>query len=90
MTDFTYRFEREVRGVPRWLLKDYLRKLGGREVGGGVFRGEGWMVEVREMAPARVGHLTLGRVWMVVCTKDKGTFDAFYPRLELMLWRGGG
>jgi len=54
-----YHFEREVRAVPLWAMRDYLLKVGGKEVGAGLFRGEGWE-------------------------------DAFYSRLEPMLWRGGG
>ncbi len=71
-------------------MRDYLLKVGGKEVGGGLFRGEGWEVEVRKMPPARIGSLAIGRVWMTVRARDKTTFDALYARLEPMLWRGGG
>ncbi len=90
MSAFSYYFEREVRAVPLWLVREYLLKLGGQEVGEGVFRGAGWEVQVRDMPPARVGQLVIHRLQMTVRTKDRATFDAFYPRLELMLWRGGG
>ncbi len=90
MSAYGYRFEREVRAVPRWLFPEYLRKLGGQQVADGVFQGDGWQVTVRDMEPLRMGSLQLGRVWMVVETVDEETFNRFYPRLEVMLWRGGG
>ncbi len=90
MSEYGYRFEREVRAVPLWLIADYLRKLGGTQVEEGVFRGAGWQVSVRAMEPVRVRNLRLGRVWLVVEARDEALFAAFYPRLEMMLWRGGG
>lgn len=90
MSTYAYRYEREVRAVPTWLIADYLQKLGGVQVEEGVFRGDGWQVSFRKMEPFRFGSLSLGRVSLVVETLDKAVFDDFYPRLEVMLWRGGG
>ena len=90
MSAFSYHFEREVRAVPLWLVREYLLKLGGQEVGEGVFRGAGWEVQVRDMPPARVGELIIHRLWLSVKAQDQDTFDELYSRLELMLWRGGG
>ncbi len=90
MSEYTYRYEREVRAVPTWLIAEYLHKLGGKPVKEGVFRGDGWQVSVRKIEPVRVRNLSLGRVWLVIEAKDEAAFSEFYPRLELMLWRGGG
>ena len=90
MSAFTFRDEREVRGVPAWLVEEYLQKLGGQWVRDGVYKGDGWRVSVEPLPPEGVGSLRIGRVRLVTETRDKATFDAFFPRLHLKLLRGGG
>lgn len=87
---YTYHKEREVRGVPAWLVAHYLEKLGATPVAENCWQGNGIRVEIRPLDPVRVGGLSVGRLLLVMDAVDASTFEQFYKRLDLMLMRGGG
>ena len=87
---YTYREEREVRGVSDWLIATYLEKLGATSSAPQVWEGDGWRVTIRPEPPVRVGSLHVGRVTLIMEALDEPTFEAFFKRFDVMLMRGGG
>lgn len=63
-----YRQEVEVHGVPLWLVRDYLHKLGGQPVAENTFVGPGWQVRVRQGKPTQVGSLRVGVLYLAIET----------------------
>jgi hypothetical protein len=91
--------ERVLRGIPRWLLVDYLESLGGSTVGSGdgialkpdedLVVGDGWQARLTQLEDFRVGSLSSGQVRLVV-TGDPDEVRGMLARLAPRLFRGGG
>jgi molybdopterin synthase sulfur carrier subunit len=80
---------RDVRGIPLWLLREYLVESGGRASGPDSVAGEGWTARLTQIEDYRIGHLSVGEVRMEL-EGDAGTLDALEARLAPRLLRGGG
>ena len=52
---------REMRGIPFFLLREYLQELGGRLLGEDQVQGPGWSVKLEHMQPFRLGSLEVGQ-----------------------------
>ncbi len=52
---------REMRGIPYYLLHEYLQELGGTIVNDNLIVGEGWKVYLDKMEPFRIGSLVVGQ-----------------------------
>jgi hypothetical protein len=88
-----------LRGIPRWLLCEYLEDLGGRVVtsdsdGGAaaeedVVAGDGWQARLTQLEDFRVGSLSSGQVRLTV-TGDPDEVRGMLSRLAPRLFRGGG
>jgi hypothetical protein len=91
--------ERVLRGIPRWLLVEYLEGLGGTaiEPGGSsgldeeedLVAGDGWQARLTQMEDYKIGSLSSGQVRMVV-TGDPDEVRGMLSRLAPRLFRGGG
>jgi hypothetical protein len=91
--------ERVLRGIPRWLLCQYLEDLGGQVVksdsdGGAVTEedvvaGDGWRAQLTQMDDYRIGSLSSGQVRLTV-TGDPDEVRGMLSRLAPRLFRGGG
>ena len=81
--------EREIHGVPLWLLRDYLVELGGETQGDNRVVGDGWVARFARIEPFRIGLLCVGRVRLEL-EGEEPVLDTLMPRLELKLMRGGG
>jgi hypothetical protein len=98
MTDPVH--ERVLRGIPRWLLVEYLEDLGGlvvetdRDDGSAedeedLVAGDGWLAHLTQIDDYRVGSLSSGQVRLVV-TGDPDEVRGMLSRLAPRLFRGGG
>ncbi len=76
-------------GVPRFLMKDYLTVLGGREVGEDRFEGDGWQADLSQAPWRNLGSLRLGGT-TVEFSGDPAAIEALLPELEKRTQRGGG
>jgi molybdopterin synthase sulfur carrier subunit len=56
------RHSRDVRGVPIWLLVEYLVELGGRRESDTSLAGEGWRARLTPLADVQIGALRIGEV----------------------------
>lgn len=52
---------REMRGIPYFLLKEYLEEMGGRAVDEDLVQAPGWSVKLTKMEPFRLGSLSVGQ-----------------------------
>ena len=84
------RIVREVRGIPLWLLREYLEEDGGRasEDGHSVV-GDGWTVRLTQLEDFQVGSLCVGQL-RVELEGDGEPFERMQALLEKKLLRAGG
>lgn len=52
----------ELRGIPLWLLRDYLLDLGGNALSDEQVVGPGWQVQLTRLDDFRIGSLRVGQV----------------------------
>ena len=83
------RYTREMRGIPLWLLREYLQEIGGRVGAEGRISGNGWIANLAQLEDYRVGSLHVGQVRLEI----EATQDAWvkiHQGLEKKLLRAGG
>ena len=79
----------EMRGIPYFLLKEYLQELGGKLVGENIIVGDGWKVSLERMEPFRIGSLTVGQTRLTMELEDR-VADDFKERFLKKTLRAGG
>ncbi len=52
---------REMRGIPFFLLVEYLEEMGGRSLNDQQVQGPGWTVSLSRMEPFKIGSLSIGQ-----------------------------
>lgn len=62
---------REMRGIPFFLLKEYLIEMGGKAVSEKQVQGPGWSVEMTRMEPFRLGSLSVGQTRLDIRIKEE-------------------
>lgn len=80
---------KEMRGLPLWLLREYLVEIGGEVGPGGKIDGDGWQASLTQMDDFKVGSLVVGQVRLEI-TADEQAMDRLMPVLEKKLLRAGG
>ena len=80
---------REIRGLPIWLLREYLEQAGGRVLDEGCVEGEGWVARVTQIEDYRIGSLSVGQVRLEIEADESALLDLL-ARLEPKLLRAGG
>jgi len=83
------RTEREVRGIPLWLIREYLVELGGRPIGEDSAEGEGWTAELEQIEDFQIGALKVGQVRLTL-VGDEAKVSALNLRMDDKLLRAGG
>ena len=79
---------REMRGIPFFLLREYLEELGGAAVGEDRVEGRGWHVDLTRMEPFRLGSLSVGQTRLAI-EIDEPLADEFMERFALKTLRAG-
>lgn len=79
---------REMRGIPFWLLREYLEELGGVAQGEDVVAAPGWRVRLQRMEPFRLGSLAVGQVRLEMHLDDQ-VADDFLERFAKKTLRAG-
>ena len=80
---------RDVRGIPLWLLREYLVEAGGRARDDHTVEGDGWSVRLTQTEDFQVGSLRVGQVRIELDGTDEG-FARLWAILEPKLLRAGG
>lgn len=79
---------REMRGIPYFLLKEYLQELGGSLADENLIRGDGWSVHLERMEPFRLGSLEVGQTRLTMELEDRVAED-FQQRFFKKTLRAG-
>jgi hypothetical protein len=79
----------ETRGVPLWLIRDYLVEGGGQVDGDQRVLGDGWEVTLSEMDDFALGSLRIEQVRLDIEGTDDGLAQ-LWAFLEPKLLRAGG
>ena len=79
---------REIRGIPFFLLREYLEELGGTATSDDRVEGPGWRAELEKMEPFRLGSLAVGQTRLVLEIEDR-LANEFMERFELKTLRAG-
>ena len=61
---------REMRGIPYFLLVEYLQELGGHLEGENLIVGDSWNVRLERMEPFRIGSLSVGQTRLIMELED--------------------
>jgi hypothetical protein len=80
---------REMRGIPFFLLKEYLEEMGGKEIREDVIQGAGWTVHLERMEPFRIGSLSIGQSKLTIEIAEEVEED-FIKRFSMKTLRAGG
>lgn len=79
----------EMRGIPFFLLKEYLEEMGGSEVQENLIQGQGWSVHLEKMEPFRMFSLSVGQTRLTV-ELEEAVADDFIERFRKKTLRAGG
>jgi len=66
---------REMRGIPFFLLVEYLEELGGTVINDEQIDGPGWSVTLTRMEPFRLGSLSVGQTRLEIQIDDDRVDD---------------
>lgn len=80
---------REMRGIPYFLLKEYLQEMGGTLEGEDLVRAEGWSVHLERMEPFRLGSLSVGQTRLTIEIEDH-LVEPFLVQFGKKTLRAGG
>jgi hypothetical protein len=61
---------REMRGIPFFLLREYLEELGGSALSDDQVQGPGWSARLIRMEPFKLGSLSVGQTRVEVDIED--------------------
>ncbi len=81
--------EHVMRGIPYFLLKEYLQELGGQVTAEDTVAGEGWQVRLERMEPFKIGSLSVGQVRLEMQIRED-VYTDFVERFRLKTLRAGG
>lgn len=79
---------REMRGIPFFLLKEYLVELGGVLEGDDLVTGQGWIVRLTKMEPYKFHSLQVGQTRLDMKLDEKVAKD-FLDRFAMKTLRAG-
>ena len=79
---------REMRGIPNFLLKEYLVELGGAALDEDTIAGNGWRVRVTKMEPFKFFSLQVGQSLLEMELEDE-VADDFQQRFAMKTLRAG-
>jgi hypothetical protein len=79
---------REIRGIPFFLLREYLEELGGTALGEDRVEAPGWNVKLERMEPFRLGSLEVGQTRLEIEIEDHLVED-FLERFGKKTMRAG-
>ena len=79
---------REMRGIPLFLLREYLEELGGTATSEDRVEGPGWQAHLERMQPFRLGSLSVGQTRVILEIEDH-LADEFMERFSLKTLRAG-
>jgi len=83
------REERTVRGIPLWMLREYLERAGGTARDDAQVEGDGWRARLEQVEDYAIGSLRVGQVRLVL-EGDAAALARVDADLAPRLLRAGG
>ncbi len=83
------RLEKEICGIPAWLMREYLEEAGGEALGDGQVAGDGWTATITEIDPFCLGSIKIGMIRIEI-EGESQAMDHLMLLLEPKLMRAGG
>lgn len=80
---------REMRGIPYFLLVEYLEEMGGTQVEEGIIQAEDWTVHLEKMQPFKIGSLRVGQSRLTIFVEEEAEAD-FISQFSMKTLRAGG
>lgn len=80
---------REMRGIPYFLLKEYLQEMGGTLENENFIRAKGWSVSLERMEPFRIGSLSVGQTRLTIEIEEH-LVESFLAEFGKKTLRAGG
>ena len=81
--------ERVIRGIPAWLMGEYLKELGAVDEGNGRYTTPSVTAAVQQIEDFVLVSLRVGQIRFVL-EGEETAVDTLKTRLEVKLLRGGG
>jgi hypothetical protein len=78
-----------MRGIPLWLLREYLEEMGGTAINDNLIQADRWKVILTKMEPFKLGSLEVGQVLVEIEIDDKHS-DDFFKIFNKKTLRAGG
>ena len=79
---------REMRGIPLWLLREYLEEMGGTAVDDHFVQATGWNVRLTRLEPFRLGSLEVGQTRLEIEIEDQRVAE-FMAQFDKKTLRAG-
>ena len=79
---------REMRGIPLWLLREYLQEMGGTVVDDHFVQADDWNVRLTRLEPFRLGSLEVGQIRLDIAI-DQDSVDEFTVAFDKKTLRAG-
>jgi hypothetical protein len=79
-----------VRGVPIWLLREYLVELGGAMQPDGSVAGDGWLARLTQLDDYRISSLRVGQVRLELTGEDAARESIQALLMRKLSTRAGG
>ena len=79
---------REMRGIPLWLLREYLEEMGGTAVDDHFVQAKGWNVRLTRLEPFRLGSLEVGQTRLEIEIEDQRVAE-FMAQFDKKTLRAG-
>jgi len=81
--------ERIIRGIPAWLMGEYLKELGAVDEGNGRYSTPSISAHVEQIEDFQIASLRVGQIRFVL-EGEETAVEEIKERLEVKLLRGGG
>ena len=79
---------REMRGIPLWLLREYLEEMGGTAIDDYLVQADGWNVRLTRLEPFRLGSLVVGQTRLDIEIEDQRVAE-FMAQFDKKTLRAG-
>lgn len=82
-------YVREIRGIPKFLLKDYLVEMGGVIKSEDRVESQNFNVVIEKMEPFKLGSLEIGQYRLIIQVRPE-VKDEFFKSFGMKTLRAGG
>ncbi len=86
---YPFKMQQDLRGIPQWLLREYIERAGGAMIETNHYRGNEWEALLEVLPDDRLGNLRLEQIRIIWMGSEQAFWNV-WKQLEKMLIRAGG